>query len=92
MTSDIIKSAEKKMQGAIDFAKEDFSGVRTGRANPAMFEKLEAEYYGVPTPIQQLASFSSPDAHHAHHPLRQGGTGSHREGGARLRSGRQSGQ
>lgn len=61
MTSDIIKGAEKKMQGAIDFAKEDFSGVRTGRANPAMFEKLEAEYYGVPTPIQQLASFSSPD-------------------------------
>ncbi len=62
MTSDIIKSAEKKMQGAISFAKEDFSGVRTGRANPAMFEKLEADYYGTPTPIQQLASFSAPDA------------------------------
>ncbi|MFC2624153.1 ribosome recycling factor [Propionibacterium acidifaciens] len=49
------------MEGAIAFAKEDFAAVRTGRANPAMFNKLEADYYGAPTPLQQLASFSSPE-------------------------------
>ncbi|MFT8396290.1 ribosome recycling factor [Propionibacterium sp.] len=49
------------MKGAIGFAKEDFATVRTGRANPAMFNKLEADYYGTPTPLVQLASFSSPE-------------------------------
>nr|WP_208390746.1 ribosome recycling factor [Brooklawnia cerclae] len=49
------------MAGALDFAKEDFATVRTGRANPAMFNKIEAEYYGTPTPLQQLASFQSPE-------------------------------
>lgn len=61
MTAGIIKSAEKKMEGTVAFAKEDFASVRTGRANPAMFNKLEADYYGTPTPLQQLASFSSPE-------------------------------
>lgn len=61
MLNDIIKSTEKKMKGAIEFAKEDFASVRTGRANPAMFDKIEADYYGTLTPLQQLASFSSPD-------------------------------
>jgi len=58
---DIIKEAVRKMAGALDFAKEDFATVRTGRANPAMFNKIEAEYYGTPTPLQQLASFQSPE-------------------------------
>ncbi|WP_220451987.1 ribosome recycling factor [Propionibacterium australiense] len=49
------------MEGTIAFAKEDFATVRTGRANPAMFNKIEADYYGTPTPLQQLASFSSPE-------------------------------
>lgn len=57
----IIKEANKKMAGAIDFARQDFATVRTGRANPAMFNKLEAEYYGTPTPLQQLATFQSPE-------------------------------
>lgn len=61
MTADIIKGAEKKMEGTIAFAREDFATVRTGRANPAMFNKIEADYYGTPTPLQQLASFSSPE-------------------------------
>ena len=59
--SDIIRDAEKKMAAAVDFAKEDFATVRTGRANPAMFNKLEADYYGVPTPLQQLTTFQSPE-------------------------------
>lgn len=61
MTDAIIKEAVKKMAGAVDFARQDFATVRTGRANPAMFNKLEAEYYGTPTPLQQLATFQSPE-------------------------------
>jgi ribosome recycling factor len=54
--------AEDKMDKAIEVAKEDFSAVRTGRANPAMFSKVMVEYYGAPTPLQQLASFAVPEA------------------------------
>ncbi len=61
MIDDIIKDTARKMAGAIDFARQDFATVRTGRANPAMFNRLEAEYYGTPTPLQQLATFQSPE-------------------------------
>lgn len=61
MIDSILKDAKKRMDGAIDFAKEDFASVRTGRANPTMFNKLEAEYYGTMTPLQQLATFQSPE-------------------------------
>ena len=57
-----LKEASKKMAGAIEFAKQDFATVRTGRANPAMFNKIEADYYGTPTPLQQLATFQVPEA------------------------------
>jgi ribosome recycling factor len=60
--ADIISDAEQKMAKAVEFAKEEFASIRTGRAHPAMFNKLTAEYYGTPTPIQQLASFQSPEA------------------------------
>ena len=59
---DVIKSAAKKMDGAIEFAREDFATIRTGRAHPAMFSKLMADYYGVTTPLQQLCSFHAQDA------------------------------
>lgn len=62
MISDIIKDCEKKMQGAVDFAREEFAGIRTGRAHPSMFNKLLADYYGAPTPLQQLATFNVPEA------------------------------
>ena len=55
--SDIIQDAEKKMGSAVDHAREEFAAIRTGRANPAMFNKLMVEYYDTPTPLQQLASF-----------------------------------
>jgi ribosome recycling factor len=58
---DIISAAEKKMVQAVEFAKEEFSTIRTGRAHPAMFNKLTADYYGTPTPLQQLATFQSPE-------------------------------
>ena len=59
--SDILKEAEQKMAGAIDYAKQDFSAIRTGRAHPDMFNKLMANYYGTPTPLQQLVTFHAPE-------------------------------
>ena len=61
MIAEIQQEASTKMQQAVDFAREDLSTIRTGRAHPAMFDKLLADYYGAPTPLQQLASFTSPD-------------------------------
>jgi ribosome recycling factor len=54
--------AEEKMDKAVSVARDDFSGIRTGRANPAMFNKMTVDYYGSETPIQQLASFATPEA------------------------------
>lgn len=62
MIADIIKDAEHKMKGAIDHAREEFGAIRTGRAHPAMFNKLLVDYYGAPTPLQQLATFQVPEA------------------------------
>jgi ribosome recycling factor len=61
MIDDIVKKAEAKMAETVEFAKADFATVRTGRAHPDMFTKLLADYYGTPTPLQQLASFQSPE-------------------------------
>ena len=49
------------MDKAVDVAKEDFATLRTGRATPAMFSKILVDYYGAPTPINQLASFTVPE-------------------------------
>jgi len=57
-----LLEAEDKMDKAVQVAKEDFGAIRTGRANPAMFSKLMVDYYGAPTPLQQLASFAIPEA------------------------------
>jgi ribosome recycling factor len=57
-----LLEAEEKMEKAVEVAKEDFAAIRTGRANPAMFNKLIVDYYGAPTPLQQLASFQMPEA------------------------------
>lgn len=62
MISDVIKDTEQKMTQAVEYAKEDLATLRTGRANPAMFNKLTADYYGAPTPLQQLATFTLQDA------------------------------
>jgi ribosome recycling factor len=56
-----LLEAEEKMEKAVAVAKEDFTGIRTGRAHPAMFNKITAEYYGTPTPVNQLASFHMPE-------------------------------
>jgi ribosome recycling factor len=54
--------AEEKMEKAVEVAKDDFGTIRTGRAHPAMFSKIMVEYYGTPTPVNQLASFQTPEA------------------------------
>ncbi len=61
MIDETLKDVRKKMASAIEFAKADFAKVRTGRATPTMFNQLTAEYYGTPTPLQQLATFKSPE-------------------------------
>lgn len=62
MIPDIINDADHKMKVAIDHAKEEFAAIRTGRAHPAMFNKLLVDYYGSPTPLQSLATFQVPEA------------------------------
>ncbi|HAM24146.1 MAG TPA: ribosome recycling factor, partial [Actinobacteria bacterium] len=62
MIDETLSEAEAKMDKAIEVAKEDFASIRTGRANPAMFNKIVADYYGTPTPVNQLASFQAPEA------------------------------
>lgn len=56
MIAEILKSTTEKMEKAVEAAKEDFSTIRTGRANPAMFQKIMVDYYGTGTPIGNLAS------------------------------------
>jgi ribosome recycling factor len=57
-----LLEAEEKMEKAITVAKEDFAGIRTGRATTKMFDKITAEYYGTPTPVTQMATFQVPEA------------------------------
>ncbi|RNL79829.1 ribosome recycling factor [Nocardioides marmorisolisilvae] len=62
MINETLNEADQKMGKAVGVTREEFATIRAGRANPNMFSKLIAEYYGTPTPIQQLASFTSQDA------------------------------
>lgn len=57
-----LKDADSKMDKAVDVAKEDFSSVRTGRANPSLFSKIMVDYYGTFTSLSQLASIQVPEA------------------------------
>lgn len=62
MIADVLTEATSRMDRAVEAAKEDFATVRTGRANPQMFQRLLVDYYGTPTPLQQLASLANPEA------------------------------
>ena len=61
MIDDAPREAEEKMEKAVPVAKEEFAGIRPGRAHPSMFNKITAEYYGTQTPVNQLASFHMPE-------------------------------
>jgi ribosome recycling factor len=62
MIDETLFEAEEKMEKTVEAAKEAFAGIRTGRAHPGMFQKVMVDYYGAPTPLQQLASFQNPEA------------------------------
>src|SRR5690625_4926589 len=61
MIDETLLDAEEKMAKAVEVAKENLSGIRTGRANTGMFARIMVDYYGAPTPLQQLASFTTPE-------------------------------
>lgn len=60
-TEDTLAEAGDRMDKAIQIARDELAGIRTGRAHPAMFTKLTAEYYGTPTPLNQIASIQIPE-------------------------------
>ena len=62
MIADVLAEAGARMDRAVEAAKEDFATVRTGRANPQLFQKVLVDYYGTPTPLAQLASINNPEA------------------------------
>jgi ribosome recycling factor len=61
MLNDVYAEAKNRMKGAVQALEEDLAGIRTGRANPALIDKMQVEYYGVLTPLQQLASIGVPE-------------------------------
>ena len=62
MINSILKEADAKMDKSVEATREEFAAIRAGRVNPSMFAKITADYYGTPTPLSALASFTSQDA------------------------------
>jgi ribosome recycling factor len=60
--ADVLSSVGTRMEKAVEVVKDDFATVRTGRANPLLFQKVLVDYYGSPTPLAQLASLQNPEA------------------------------
>ena len=62
MINDILHEADGKMDKSVEATREEFAAIRAGRVSPTMFNKIVVDYYGTPTPLQQLASFTAPEA------------------------------
>ncbi len=62
MIQDILRDADSRMKKAVEALQHDLTSIRTGRASPALIERLPIDYYNVPTPLMQLATISVPDA------------------------------
>jgi ribosome recycling factor len=62
VVNDILNEADGKMDKSVEATREEFAVIRAGRAQPSMFNKILVDYYGTPTPLQQLASFTAPEA------------------------------
>jgi ribosome recycling factor len=62
MIKETLTESEEKMKGALTALEHNLSSIRTGRASPALVERLMVDYYGTPTPLQQLATISAPEA------------------------------
>ena len=63
MSSEVLSSIESKMARAVESMERDFQGLRTGRASTSLVERLVVEYYGTPTPLNQIAGISVPESH-----------------------------
>lgn len=63
MVNDILTQAEERMKKAVSSLHDNFGSVRTGRANAMLLDRIKVDYYGVPTPVNQMAGIKSPDAH-----------------------------
>jgi ribosome recycling factor len=61
MIKDLLKDTEERMEKAVDALQDSLATIRTGRASPALVERLPVEYYGTPTPLNQLATISVPE-------------------------------
>jgi len=60
--ADSFKEAEGKMTKCVDATRAEFSAIRTGRATPALLDRINVDYYGTPTPLKNLATISAPEA------------------------------
>ncbi|MBC7246572.1 MAG: ribosome recycling factor [Actinobacteria bacterium] len=61
MVEDVLQDAEKRMRKAVEHVRDDFAGIRTGRASAALLNRVSVNYYGQPTPLQQIASIAVPE-------------------------------
>jgi ribosome recycling factor len=61
VVDDLVSDAKERMAKSVDATRTEFNTVRTGRATPALLDRIVVEYYGVPTPLQQMATVSAPD-------------------------------
>ncbi|MGI6066600.1 MAG: ribosome recycling factor [Bacillota bacterium] len=62
MIREVLQEAEERMGKTVDVLKKDLATLRAGRANPALLDKVQVEYYGVPTPVNQMANISVPES------------------------------
>ena len=75
MIDEALFDAEEKMEKAVSRAKDDMGSIRTGRANPSMFNRVVIDYYGAPTPVTQVASITTPEARLVIKPYEQSSLG-----------------
>lgn len=61
MIEDVLKDAKDRMEKAVEALRDDLRAIRTGRASPALVERITVDYYGTPTPLNQLATISAPE-------------------------------
>lgn len=62
MIDELLAEADHKMDQTVAHTAQEFAGIRTGRANPGLLHRITVDYYGTPTPLQQIAGFSVPEA------------------------------
>jgi len=63
MSQEVINAADRKMARAVEVMERDFQGIRTGRASTSLVERIQIDYYGTQTPLNQLAGISVPEPH-----------------------------